>query len=55
MVVVGFIPAPLGQVNEYIPTIVEYLVTIGIYSIGALMLTVFYKIITSVRERLGPA
>jgi molybdopterin-containing oxidoreductase family membrane subunit len=55
MVVIGFIPAPLGQVNEYIPTIIEYLVTIGVYSIGFLLLTVFYKIITTVRERLGPA
>jgi len=55
MVVIGFIPAPLGQVSEYIPTLTEYLITIGVYSIGFLLLTIFYKIITTVRERLGPA
>jgi molybdopterin-containing oxidoreductase family membrane subunit len=55
MVVIGFIPAPLGQVSEYIPTLTEYLITIGVYSIGFLLLTVFYKIITTVRERLGAA
>ena len=55
MVVIGFIPAPLGQVTEYIPTLPEIMITIGVYSIGFLILTVFYKIITTVRERLDPA
>jgi molybdopterin-containing oxidoreductase family membrane subunit len=55
LVVIGFIPAPLGQVTDYIPTVPEVLITVGVYAIGFLLLTVFYKIITTVRERLGPA
>jgi len=55
MVVIGFIPAPLGQVTEYVPTLPEVMITIGVYSIGFLLLTVFYKIVTTVRERLEPA
>ena len=55
MVVIGFIPAPLGQVTEYVPTLPEVVIMIGVYAIGFMLLTVFYKIITSVRDRLGPA
>lgn len=52
MVVVGFIPSPLGKVTEYAPTLPEIAITIGVYAIGFLVLTVLYKIVLSVRERL---
>ncbi|MBW2617524.1 MAG: polysulfide reductase NrfD [Deltaproteobacteria bacterium] len=49
----GFIPNPLEHVNEYFPTGVEILITIGIWSLGALMLTVFYKVAIAVKEETG--
>ena len=52
MVVTGFIPSPLGGLTEYWPTSPEILITLGVYGIGALILTVLYKIATSVREEL---
>ena len=50
MVVTGFIPSPLNKVHEYAPTLAEGLITIGIYAIGFLMLTVFFKLVIAVRE-----
>jgi molybdopterin-containing oxidoreductase family membrane subunit len=52
MVVTGFIPSPLGGLTEYMPTTVELLITFGVYAIGLLILTVLYKIATSIREEL---
>jgi len=45
----GFIPNPLHEVTEYIPTNIELLITFGIYAVGALILTVFYKIAISIK------
>ncbi len=52
MVIAGFVPSSLGYVNEYVPTIYEILVALGVYSIGALILTVLYKVVTSIRKEL---
>ena len=52
MVVTGFVPSPLGHVTEYWPTGREALITLGIYSLGALAITVLYKIAAGVREEL---
>jgi len=46
----GFVPNPLHHVNEYIPTVPEIIITIGIYAIGMLVLTVLYKMAISVKE-----
>lgn len=46
----GFVPNPLHHVNEYVPTIPEIIITIGVYAIGFLILTVLYKIAISVKE-----
>jgi molybdopterin-containing oxidoreductase family membrane subunit len=51
MVITGFIPTPLGHVPSYLPTANELLVALGIYSLGALILTVLYKIAITVRLR----
>jgi len=46
----GFVPSPLEHVTEYRAGTLEILITIGIYSIGALMLTVLYKTAIAVKE-----
>jgi len=45
LVVPGFIPAPLGEVWEYAPTITEILVMLGIWGLGILIFTLLLKII----------
>ena len=53
MIVAGFIPSPLGKITEYTPSRPEIAITVGVYAIGFLVLTVLYKIALSVRERLS--
>jgi molybdopterin-containing oxidoreductase family membrane subunit len=53
MVVGGFIPSTLDKVTEYAPTLPEVLITLGVYAIGALVLTVLYKIAVGVRRELS--
>ena len=50
LIVAGFVPSPLGHVTAYTPTAPELAIVVGVWAIGALILTVFYKIVTSVRE-----
>jgi molybdopterin-containing oxidoreductase family membrane subunit len=49
LVVSGFMPSPLGTITRYVPTLPESLITVGVWAVGALMITVFYKIALSVR------
>ena len=44
LLVGGFVPSPLGEVARYTPTLNEWTVTVGIWAIGALMITLLYKI-----------
>ena len=37
LIVPGFVPSPLGQIVEYLPTLNETLVCVGIWSFGILM------------------
>jgi molybdopterin-containing oxidoreductase family membrane subunit len=48
----GFVPNPLEKVVEYWPTIPEFLITLGVYSIGFLVLTILYKVAVSVKEEI---
>ena len=48
----GFVPNPLERVVEYWPTVPEFLITLGVYSIGAFILTVLYKVAVSVKEEV---
>jgi [DsrC]-trisulfide reductase subunit P len=50
MVVAGFVPSPLGKVTQYVPRMPEIMITLGVYAIGFLVLSVLYKIVVSVRE-----
>jgi Ni/Fe-hydrogenase subunit HybB-like protein len=53
LVVLGFVPNPLGVVTEYWPTWPETLITVGVYGLGALIVTVLYKIALSVRGQVA--
>jgi molybdopterin-containing oxidoreductase family membrane subunit len=52
MVVTGFQPSPLGQFTQYVPSQKEVMITIGVYAIGFLVLSVLYKIVVEVRKRV---
>ncbi len=52
LIVGGFVPSPLGAVTRYAPTLPETLIALGIWAVGALMVTVFYRITLSVRHQL---
>lgn len=49
LVVVRFIPSPLGTVTEYLPTFPELMISMGVYALGALVITVLYKIAISIK------
>jgi molybdopterin-containing oxidoreductase family membrane subunit len=50
LVVAGFVPSPLHKVVSYAPTAPEWAIVCGIWAIGALLVTVCYKITVSIRE-----
>ena len=49
LVVTGFIPSPLEKITEYYPTGPEAAITIGVWAMGLLILTVLYKIAVAVK------
>ncbi len=53
LIVGGFIPSPLEHVVEYTPTLPEVGITLGVWSIGFLVLTVLYKIAITVKEEVS--
>ncbi len=50
LIIGGFVPSPLGHITEYSPTLPEVLITMGVFGIGALVITVLYKIVAEVRQ-----
>ncbi len=52
LVVGGFIPNPFEKITEYLPTIPEVFITISIWAVGFLVLTLLYKIAVTVKEQL---
>jgi Ni/Fe-hydrogenase subunit HybB-like protein len=53
LVVGGFIPNPFEEVVEYTPTLPELSITIGVWAIGFLILTVLYKVAVTVKEEVA--
>ncbi|MBW1754505.1 MAG: polysulfide reductase NrfD, partial [Deltaproteobacteria bacterium] len=49
----GFVPNPLHHVNEYVPTIPELAISIGVWAIGFLVLTALFKIAVSIKEEVS--
>jgi molybdopterin-containing oxidoreductase family membrane subunit len=50
LIVAAFVPSPLGVVTEYAPSLPEILISLAVWAVGMLILTVLYKIALSVRE-----
>jgi Ni/Fe-hydrogenase subunit HybB-like protein len=50
LIVPGFIPSPLGEITQYYPTVTEGFINVGVWALGFLIVTVFYKIVVAVRE-----
>ena len=48
----GFVPNPLHEVNEYVPTVLEGVITIGVWALGFFVLSVLFKIAVSVKEEV---
>jgi len=53
LVVGGFIPNPFERVTPYTPTLPELSITLGVYAIGVLVLTVLYKVAIGVKEQVA--
>jgi len=53
MVVAGFNPSPLGHVTRYVPSAPEVFIGLGVYGIGALIVTILYKTALSVRGEVA--
>jgi len=48
----GFVPNPLERVTEYWPTVPEALITLGVWAMGFLILTILYKVAVSIKEEI---
>jgi Ni/Fe-hydrogenase subunit HybB-like protein len=53
LVIGGFIPNPFEGVTEYWPTAPEMMISIGVWALGFFVLTVLYKVATSVKEEIA--
>jgi len=51
LVLGGFVPNAFGLVTEYVPTVTELTIIMGVYAIGLLTLTILYKVVIGVREQ----
>jgi molybdopterin-containing oxidoreductase family membrane subunit len=49
----GFVPNPLHHINEYVPTIKEIMISLGVWAAGFLVLTALFKIAVTVKEEVG--
>jgi molybdopterin-containing oxidoreductase family membrane subunit len=49
MVVVGFVPSPLGAVTRYSPTVPEVAIAAGVWAAGALTITICFRLVMSTR------
>jgi molybdopterin-containing oxidoreductase family membrane subunit len=48
----GFVPNPLEQVTEYWPTAPEAIISLGVWAMGFLVLTILYKVAVSIKEEI---
>ncbi len=50
LIVPGFIPSPLGEITTYLPTLPETLITLGIWALGFLIMSVLFKVVVAVKK-----
>jgi molybdopterin-containing oxidoreductase family membrane subunit len=50
LLIPGFVPSPLGEIVEYLPSTTETLVCFGIYCLGALVYTLFVKVAIAIQR-----
>jgi len=50
LIIGGFVPNPFEEVHTYWPTMPETIITIGVWALGFLVLSMLYKIAITVRE-----
>jgi len=50
LIVPGFIPSPLGNITEYAPTLLEIIITLGVWALGGLVLTLLLRVVLGVRQ-----
>ena len=55
LMVGGFTPNPFETVTPYTPTIWEIIIALGVYGVGAMIVTVLWKIAVSVKQEVGTA
>ena len=51
-VLAGFVPTPLHEITEYIPTVNELGITIGVWATGFMVVTLLYKIAIGVEHEV---
>ncbi|MDO9565983.1 MAG: NrfD/PsrC family molybdoenzyme membrane anchor subunit [Candidatus Desulfaltia sp.] len=49
----GFVPNPLHHVTEYIPTLPELVIALGVWATGFFVLTLLFKIAVTVKEEVS--
>ncbi len=53
LVIGGFIPNPLEHITEYVATVPEVFITLGVWATGFFILTALYKVAITVKEESG--
>lgn len=53
LVIGGFIPNPLEHVTEYVTSVPEVLITLGVWATGFFIMSALYKVAITVKEELG--
>jgi Ni/Fe-hydrogenase subunit HybB-like protein len=53
LVITGFIPNPFETITQYVPTVPELAITLGVWATGFLVLTILYKVAVSVKEEIS--
>ena len=53
LVIGGFIPNPLEHITEYVATVPEILITLGVWATGFFIMSGLYKVAITVKEELG--